>query len=170
MSSLAAAGFVVFILLLFAGIYLSLFGLPGTILIFLDVLVYVLLTDHFQAVWKVLLFLMVLAILAEAVDFWASSTDIHEAMVTKGSLWGAAIGAGAGMIILTPVFWGPGIWGGFFLGGLAGLLITEWFHQSQLKSPDQATKSAFFAMIGQKMLKGFFSVVMIFVSLSNIYS
>jgi uncharacterized protein YqgC (DUF456 family) len=167
---LAAAGFVVFILLLFAGIYLSLFGLPGTILIFLDVLVYVLLTDHIQAGWKILLFLMVLAILAEAVDFWAASTNIHKTKVTGGSLWGAAIGAGAGMIILTPVFWGPGAWGGFFLGGLAGLLITEWFHQSQLKSPDQATKSAFFAMIGQKMLKGFFSVVMIFVSLSNIYS
>jgi len=113
---------------------------------------------------------MVLAILAEAVDFWAASTNIHKTKVTGGSLWGAAIGAGAGMIILTPVFWGPGIWGGFFLGGLAGLLIMEWFHQSQIEKPRSGNPRGFFAMIGQKMLKGFLSVVMIFVSLSNIYS
>ena len=45
MSFMAGAGFAVFILILFAGIYLSLFGLPGTVVIFLDVLVYSLATD-----------------------------------------------------------------------------------------------------------------------------
>jgi hypothetical protein len=74
------------------------------------------------------------------------------------------------MIILTPVLWGLGVWGGFFLGGLAGLIIMEWLRQSRLKSPHQATNGAFFAMMGIKAVKSFFALIMIFVSLSNIYS
>ncbi len=170
MSSLATAGFVVFILLLFVGIYLSLFGLPGTILIFLDVLLYALFTDFAQVNWKVLLFLLVVALLSEAIDFWAGSTDAHKPLVTGKSIWGTALGAVTGMLILTPVLWGLGVWGGFFLGGLAGLLLMEWLRQSRLKIPDQATHGALLAMMGIKAVKGVFALIMIFVSLSNIYS
>ena len=59
---MAAAGFVVFISVLFIGIYLTLFGLPGTLLIFLDVLIYALVTDVATVGWKVLLFLFVVEI------------------------------------------------------------------------------------------------------------
>lgn len=170
MSSLAAAGFVFFILLLFSGVYLSLLGFPGTIIIFIDVLIYAFFTGFAQVGWKVLLCLLILAALAEAVDFWAGSTSAHKAPVTKKALWGIVIGAAAGMTILTPVLWGPGIWGGFFIGGLTGLLIAEWLRQTALKIPQQAAMSDFFAMIGQKMFKGVFCLIMIFISLSNIYS
>jgi uncharacterized protein YqgC (DUF456 family) len=167
---LATAGFVFFILILFVGIYLSLFGLPGTIIIFLDVLLYALFTGFAQVGWKVLLFLLIFAILAEAIDVWAGMTNAHKTPLTKKSLWGSVIGAAAGMIILTPVLWGLGIWGGFLLGGLAGLLIMEWLRQSKLRTPHQASNRAFFAMMGRKAAKGFFALIMIFVSLSNIYS
>ena len=170
MSSFASAGFTVFILFLFIGIYLSLFGLPGTVLIFLNVLLYAIFTGFAQVGWKVLLLLLVFSIIAETVDFWMGLTKAHQAPATRKSLWGAIIGAVAGMFFLTHIFWGPGIWGGFFLGGLAGLLIMEWLRQSKLKITQQADKEAIFAMIGQKMLKGFFALIMIFVSLSNIYS
>ncbi|MDD3250500.1 MAG: DUF456 domain-containing protein [Smithella sp.] len=170
MSSLAAAGFVVFILLLFSGIYLSLFGWPGTILIFLDVLFYAVFTGFAQVGWKMLLILLVLAVFSEAADWWAESKNVHKIPATAKSVRGALLGSLAGMILLTPSFWGPGIWGGFFLGGLAGLLITEMIRQSRLKIPFQASGRAFLAMIGQKTLKGFLSLVMILFSLSGIYS
>ena len=170
MSSLATAGFVVFILLLFAGIYLSLFGWPGTIVIFLDVLFYAVLTGFAQVGWKMLLVLLVLAVLSEAADWWAESKNVHKIPAAAKSIRGAILGAGVGMILLTPSFWGLGIWGGFFLGGLAGLLIAEWIRQSQLKIPLQASGGAFLAMIGQKALKGFLSLIMILISLSGIYS
>ena len=170
MSSFASAGFVVFILLFFIGIYLSLFGLPGTVLIFFNVLLYAVFTGFAQVGWKVLLLLLVFSIIAESVDFWMGVTKAHQPPVTRKSLWGAIIGAVTGMILLAHVFWGPGIWGGFFLGGLAGLLMMEWLRQSKLKSPQQTDNRAFFAMIGQKMLKGSLALMMIFVSLSNIYS
>jgi uncharacterized protein YqgC (DUF456 family) len=170
LSSFAAAGFVVFILILFIGIYLSLFGLPGTVVIFLDVLLYAIFTGFDQVNWKVLLFLLIFSVLAEAIDFWAGYRHAHETPVNGKSLRGALIGATAGMILLTPLFQGPGIWGGFLLGGLAGLLITESRRQARLKIPQQAGIWDFFTMIGRKTLKGFFALVMIFISLSNIYS
>lgn len=170
MSFFATAGFTVFIFILFIGIYLTLFGLPGTIIIFLDVLLYALFTDFEQVGWKVILFLLVFSILAETIDVLAGLTQAHKAPVIKKSLWAAAIGAAVGMIILTPILWGLGTWGGFSLGGLTGLLIMELLRQSKLKSPHQVSNRALFAMIGQKVVKGFFALIMIFVSLSNIYS
>ena len=167
---MATAGFVVFILILFLGIYLSLFGLPGTTIIFLDVLLYALITGFEQVGWKVLLFLLVFSILAETIDFLTGLTHAHKAPVFKKSLWGAAIGAVVGMMTMTPFLWGLGIWGGFFLGGLAGLLFMEISRQSRLRSSHQATNRAVFAMIGRKAVKGFFALIMIFVSLINIYS
>jgi hypothetical protein len=74
------------------------------------------------------------------------------------------------MILLTPLFQGPGIWSGFLLGGLAGLLIAESRRQARLKIPQQASIRDFFTMTFRKTVKGVFALVMIFVSLSNIYS
>jgi len=170
LSSLATTGFVVFILILFVGIYLTLFGLPGTIIIFLDVLLYGFFTGFEQIGWKALLFLLVFSILAETLDFLAGLTKAHKAPVIKKSLWAAAAGSAVGMIILTPLLWGLGIWGGFFLGGLTGILIIELLRQAKLRSPHQVSNRAFFAMIGRKTVKGAFALIMIFVSLSHIYS
>lgn len=167
---MATAGFVVFILILFVGIYLTLFGLPGTVIIFMDVLFYGFFTGFEQVGWKVLLFLLVFSIIAETLDFFAGLTKAHKAPAIKQSLWATAIGSAMGMIILTPLLWGLGAWGGFFIGGLTGLLIIELLRQSKLKGPHQVSNRAFIAMIGQKTLKGAIALIMIFVSLSNIYS
>ena len=170
MSSLTSAGFAVFILILFVGIYLSFFELPGTVIIFLDVLLYGLFTGFERLGWKVLLVLLIFSIVAEAIDFLTGLTLAHKAPVVRKSLWAAALGAAAGMIVLTPVLWGIGAWTGFFLGGLSGLVFMELFRQSKLKVPHQASNGAFFAMIGRKLAKGSFALIMIFVSLSHIYS
>lgn len=171
MSSVAPAGFVVFIAILFLGIYLTLFGLPGTVIIFLDVLLYALFTGFAQVGWKVLLLILFLCVLAEAIDFMTGLTPVvHKAPVLKRSLWVAALGAALGMMILTPLLWGIGIWGGFFLGGLVGILIVELIRQSKLRVPHQAPPWSFLAMIAQKAFKGCLALIMVFVSLSHIYS
>ncbi|MRR17491.1 MAG: DUF456 domain-containing protein [Deltaproteobacteria bacterium] len=170
MSSLASTGFFLFILLLFVGIYLSLFGLPGTIIIFLDVLLYGFFTGFGQVGWKVLLFLLCFAVLAETLDFLTGLTKAHKPPVLKKSLWGAGIGASVGMIIFTPLLWGLGTWMGFFIGGLTGTVLMELLHQYRLKAPQQVSNGAFLAMIGRKALKGSLALIMIFVSLSAIYS
>ncbi len=170
MSSLASAGFSVFILIMFLGIYLSVLGLPGAMLIFFDVLIYATATGFVQVGWKLLLFLLIFAILAEAIDVFSGMTRAYKPSVIKKTLWGTALGALAGSLILTPFLWGLGSWTGFFLGGLAGFAVTELMRLSKIKGPSPAGNATFMAMIGTKMLKGLLTIIMIFVSLSNIYS
>ena len=170
MSFFAAAGLAVFILILFLGIYLNLFGLPGTVVIFFDVLFYGIVTGIERIGWKIILFLLISTIIAETIDVLIGMSDSLKTMDTRKSFRAAAIGAIAGAIILTPLFWGPGTWTGFFLGGLTGILIVEFFRQSKLKAPFRAANRAIFIMIGRKLVKGFIALLMIAVSLSNIYS
>jgi uncharacterized protein YqgC (DUF456 family) len=82
----------------------------------------------------------------------------------------AITGAVIGAFLLTPFLGGPGIWGGFFLGGLAGVLTIEFIRQSKLKAPFRTPGRAILAMIGGKMVKGLIALIMIAFSLSNIYS
>jgi uncharacterized protein YqgC (DUF456 family) len=169
LSFFAVAGFTIFILILFIGIYLTLFGLPGTIVIFFDVLFYIIFTGFDHVGWKIILFLLISTIIAETIDFLVMAGR-YQPMTSKKSFGAAAIGAFMGAFLLTPFFWGPGTWGGFFLGGLAGVLTIEFVHQSKLKAPFRTPGSAILAMIGGKMVKGLIALFMIAFSLSNIYS
>ena len=164
------AGLAVFILVLFAGIFLNLFGLPGTSVIFFDVLLYAIFTGFDRVGWKILLFLFIITIISETIDFMLDMSGGLKPMDVKKSLLAATIGAITGAFILTPLFGGPGIWAGFFLGGFTGILIVELLRQSNLKKPFRATNRAIFTMIGGKLAKGFVALFMIALSLSNIYS
>ena len=169
MSFFAVAGFTVFILILFAGIFLNFFGLPGTVVIFFDVLFYAIFTGFDHVGLKIILFLLISAIIAETIDFFVM-TGMYQPMISTKSFVAAIIGAVIGAFLLTPFFWGPGTWGGFFLGGLAGILTIEFIRQSKLKAPFRTPGRAIFAMIGGKMVKGLIALFMIAFSLSNIYS
>ena len=170
MSFFAMAGLAIFILILFAGIFLNLFGLPGTLVIFFDVLFYAIITGFDRIGWKILLFLFIAAIIAEMIDLLMDMSCGLKPIDVKKSLIAAAIGAITGSFILTPLFWGPGIWTGFFLGGLTGILIVEFLRQSKLRTPFRATNRTIFTMIARKLAKGFIALFMIALSLSNIYS
>lgn len=170
MSVLTVFGFSAFILVLFAGIYLSLFGLPGTVVIFGDVLVYAAITGFDQVGLKIILFLIVLSVAAEMIDFLMGLTYSFSPPPTKKMFCVAAASALAGSIILTPFFFGPGTFGGFFLGCFTGIIITELLRQSKLQVPFKASNQAVFVMIGGKMAKGCIALLMIFISLANIYS
>jgi uncharacterized protein len=170
LSFFAAAGLAIFILILFVGIFLNLFGLPGTIVIFFDVLFYAIFTGFDRVGWKILLFLFISAIITETIDFLLDMSAGLKPLAAKKSFRASAIGAITGAVILTPLFWGPGTLAGFFLGGLTGILIVEFLRQSKLKAPFRATNRAIFAMVGRKLVKGVIALFMIALSLSNIYS
>ena len=171
MSAFAGTGLVIFILILFAGIFLNLFGLPGTVIIFFDVLVYSILTGFEQVGWEIILFLLVSAIIAETVEFfWIISETPQQAVSPQKSIKAAALGAFMGVFLLALFFGGPGIWIGFLLGGLAGILIMEIIRQSRLKAPYRTLNRVIFNIVGKNAIKGFISLCMIAFSLSNIYS
>jgi uncharacterized protein YqgC (DUF456 family) len=171
LSFFAATGLTIFILILFAGVFLNLFGLPGTVVIFFDVLFYSIFTGFEHVGLKIILFLFVSAVIAETIEFfWIISETPQQAVSQKKFLKAAALGAFAGAFLLTPFFWGPGAWIGFFLGGLAGILITEVIRQFRLKAPYRTLNRVIFTIIGKNAVKGFISLCMIAFSLSNIYS
>jgi uncharacterized protein YqgC (DUF456 family) len=170
LSFFAAAGLAIFILILFVGLFLNLFSLPGTVVIFFDVLLYALFTGFNHVSGKIILFLLFISIIAETIDFFLVMGGALQPVASKKSFWTAALGAIVGAFLLTPFFWGPGTWGGFFLGGLAGILTIEFIRQSKLKVPYRASNRAIFAMVGRKIAKGFIALFMIALSLSNIYS
>jgi hypothetical protein len=166
----ASIAFSVFILILFAGIYLTLFDLLGTVIIFLDVLAYALFTGFDRVSGQLILFLFLIAIIVESIDFFLVMKGTHQPATTKKTLGMSAIGAVAGASILTPFFWGPGIWAGFFLGGITVILILEITRQNKLRAPYRVSNRAIFAMAGRKMFKGLAALFMVILSLSNIYS
>ncbi|HAR49012.1 hypothetical protein ER57_02945 [Smithella sp. SCADC] len=170
MSIFATVGFTVFILILFAGIFLNLFGLPGTVVVFFDVLFYAIFTGFDHIGLKIILFLLIFTIIAETIDLFFVIGGAFQPVASKKSFGAAALGAMVGIFLLTPFWGGPGIWIGFFFGGLAGTLIIEFIHQSNLKAPFRMPGRVIFAMIGGKMFKGIIALSMIAFSLSNIYS
>ncbi|KQC06694.1 MAG: hypothetical protein APR62_01015 [Smithella sp. SDB] len=162
--------FSIFILILFAGIFINLFGLPGTVVIFFDVLFYAIFTGFNHIGLKIILLLLILSVIAETIDVFFVIVGALQPDISKKSFGAAALGSVGGIFLLTPFWGGPGIWLGFFAGGLAGTLIMEFIHQSKLKAPFRMPGRAVFAMIGGKMFKGLISLSMIAFSLSNIYS
>jgi hypothetical protein len=170
LSFFASAGITIFILILFLGVFLNLFGLPGTVVIFFDVLLYAIFTGFGNIGLKIILILLFSAVIAEIIEFFLVADDIHQPVFSKKSFSGALSGAVLGAFLLTPFLWGPGAWIGFFLGGLIGLLTTEIIRQYQLKPPHRTIKRTMLTMTGKNLIKGFISLCMIAFSLSNIYS
>jgi uncharacterized protein len=171
LSFYATAGFTIFILILFAGIFFNLFGLPGTVIIFFDVLLYAIFTGFEQVGFLIILFLFVFAAIAETIEFfWNVNETPQQATSPKKSIKAAAIGALTGAILLTPFWGGPGIWIGFFSGGVAGILVAEIIRQYRLKAPYRTLNRVIFNIVGKNAVKGFISLCMIAFSLSNIYS
>ncbi len=170
MPHLVSVAFAVFIFILFAGIYLTLFDLLGTAIIFIDVFLYALFTGFAQISGKIIMLLLLVSITVETIDFFLVMTGALQPVTTKRVFWISATSAIVGAFILTPFFWGPGIWGGFFLGGFISIVALEVARQSKLRSPYRASNRAIIVMAGRKMLKGLVALFMVAFSLSNIYS
>ena len=170
MPSLASLAFAAFILILFAGIYLTLFDLLGTVIIFIDVFLYALFTGFDRVSGKIILFLLLVSIIVETIDFFLVMTGTLQPAVTKRVFWISGISAIVGAFILAPFLGGPGVWVGFFLGGFAGMITLEVVRQSKLKSLYRTSNRAIIAMAGRKIVKGFVALFMVALSLSNIYS
>jgi len=170
LSFFTAAALTIFFLILFLGIFLNFFGLPGTVVIFFDVLMFSAFTGFEQIGFNIILILFFCAVAAEAVEFYAVADESDQPVYSKRSVWSAAAGALTGVFLLTPFWGGPGAWTGFVLGGLTGLLMTEIIRQYRLKPPHRTLRHALVSITGKNLIKGFISLFMIAFSLAHIYS
>lgn len=163
-------GLTVFVLVLFLGIFITVLGLPGTVLIVFDVVAYALVTGFARIGFTVILILVVMAVVAELLDFGLSVVGAVRFGSSRAGAWAALIGSLAGAVLLTPFLMGLGTLIGFFLGGGMAVFATEMFRRRKLKPALRAGVGAMLGRTAGIAVKGVLSVVMAAIALFHIYS
>jgi uncharacterized protein YqgC (DUF456 family) len=157
-------------LILFLGIFLTVFGLPGTVLILLAVVGYALLTGFAQIGFKVILMLLLMTIVAELLDVGLGMAGAVRFGSSRAGMWAALIGSFAGAVLLTPFFLGLGVLMGIFLGGSAAVFIVEMIQRGKLKPAFRAGIGAMLGRMAGIAVKGVFAILMVTITLYHIYS
>ena len=159
---MAIVYYVLLLLILLAGLVLTVVTLPGTWLMLLAMMGYALLTRSAAYVgWKTLLGLFVLAVAAEVIDFLASGAGAKKAGASRRAAIGAVIGGVLGAIFLSFILFFPvgtiaGACIGCFVGaGVTELLVRRDFGQS-VRVGYHAAKGRLFGIVTRIM----FAIVM----------
>jgi len=167
---LETAGLTLFIVVLFIGLYVNIFCLPGTVLIFLDVLVYASVTGFYNIGKPLMVSLLVLALLAEGLEVILCVIGVSRFSVSKKGFVVSILGSIVGALLLTPRLYGLGALGGIFLGGFLGILLTELIRQMQLRPALRNTQGALLGRAAGTLAKGSLALVMVILTLMSIYS
>lgn len=170
MSPLDVPVLTVFILLLFAGVYSTVYGLPGTLAILLAVAVFAALTG-FEIIRPVhLLAIGILAALVEALDTVIGLSSTRRPSITLTGIAASLGGSIAGSLILTPLLYGLGTLLGIFLGGFAGLTIAQKIEQRKLKPAFREPAKGTFLRSASVCVKGTVAMGSTAFVLTRIYS
>lgn len=170
MSFLESAGLFLFIGILLVGLLATLLGLPGQFLILAAALVYAVATGFATLSWKVLLLLAFLAALAEAFDFGLRAAGAARFGASRKGAWAAVAGAVAGMFLFTPFLFGLGTVLGTFVGGFVGVFAVEMMQHRKIRPALRAGLGSVLGGMAVVLAKGGTALVMIVVTLINIYS
>ncbi|MDQ5985990.1 MAG: hypothetical protein CSYNP_01708 [Syntrophus sp. SKADARSKE-3] len=170
MSPIEIAGLTLFIMVLFLGLFSIVFGLPGTIVIVLDVLIYAAITGFDPIGLKVIIVLILLATAAEALEFYIGITVALRFGLSVQAFWASIMGGIIGAAVMTPLFFGLGTVMGTFLGGFIGVFVVEIIRQSRLKPAFRASYGAVLGRVAGTLTKGFLATVMVVITLTSIYS
>lgn len=170
MTPLEVGGLTLFILVLLFGAFSILFGFPGTVIIFIDALIYSIITGFEKIGIKILLTLLILSALAEVADFAVGMAGAMKFGVSRKGFWAFTIGGFIGALLLTPFFLGLGLLIGTFLGGVIAILTMELLARNKLKPSLRAAYGAILGRVAGICVKGFFALIMVIITLTSIYS
>ncbi len=124
----------VFILVLFLGMYSIVFGFPGTLVILFAILIFSGATGFTRIEPKHIAVIALVSVIAEAAGALVDVSNPRKPRYSPAVVVAAFAGSIAGAVILTPVLLGAGTFLGLFLGGFAGLLVMQKVEQKKLKS------------------------------------
>jgi uncharacterized protein YqgC (DUF456 family) len=167
---LETAGLTIVILILFSGIFITIFGLPGTVVIVIDAFLYAWATGFDRIGLKIIALLIVIAVIAESLDFALGAAAPGQFTVSKHGVIAAVIGSIGGVIILTPFLLGLGTTMGMFLGGACGSICVDYISERRLKPAYRTGHKEFLRRILRVLIKGALAIVMTIIVLSAIYS
>jgi hypothetical protein len=161
---LVILGYILFVLVLAAGVVATLLGLPGTVLILANAIVFSAITGWERPEWWVLIVLAALALLAEVGDNVLAALGTRYSGGSSKTGWIAMLGGIAGALVgsaLSPVLGAVGGIGGplgFIIGvviiplGLAALgayYAVYWYEVHQGRSRNEAITAAKGALFGR---------------------
>ena len=151
-------GIVVFILVMVVGVLATLVGLPGTVLILVDALIYSAIHDFATPPWWLLLILLGVSVLAETSDNILSIIGVRKfGGSARTSLWalgGGVTGALLGASVVAPLL-------ALLIGPVAvllapiacalagGYLAAYSYERRQSKSPADARQAGWGAVLGR---------------------
>lgn len=160
-SILGWIGLVFFLLVLTIGILSIAFGIPGTWIILIDAFVYAWAT-HFQILtFPVLLFLLLLAITGEVLEFFLSIKGIKRSKPSKGVVFTSFFCGLFLAILMAPLFFGLGAIMGALIGTFGGAFLMEYLSQKRLGHAMQIGWKAFLGRLAGFMSKFAIASVMI---------
>jgi uncharacterized protein YqgC (DUF456 family) len=164
------AGLTIFILILIAGVFSTIFGFPGTFIVLLDVIAYSSITGFKRIGFTIILALVIISLVAEAADFFLGLKGAKKYVPTKKGVIASLAGGSVGAILMTPILLGLGTLLGIFLGGFFGVFLLECLEERKLKP---SFRSGFRALLGRVtgvLFKGLSAIVMTIITMSAIYS
>ena len=136
--------FIILSLLLIASLILIVYGFSAPLAQAALILIYILIDGTYIG-WKVFTVVLIAALAAEAIEFFAGVKGAQKARGSRRSAWGAIIGGIAGAVVLS-IFGPAGSIIGSFLGTFLGAIIME---LTSAESASQAIKVGYWAMIGR---------------------
>jgi uncharacterized protein len=151
---------VLYLVSIWVGVLISLFGLPGPFLIAAAAALAGYLTRWKAAqLWLVIVFFL-LALLAEVFDQWLGASSARSYGSRRPGMWGCFMGGLAGALIGLPVpFFGSLL--GAFLGAFAGATLLELLiSRAPFKSALRAGYGAFRGRLGATLFKSVLALSM----------
>lgn len=170
MSLLATVGLAIFILVLLIGIFTTVLGFPGTLVILADVIVYSLITGFDEIGFTIILSLVIIALVTEAVDFYLGMKGAKKYTPSRTGVAASVIGGVIGALLMTHILLGLGTIIGIFLGGFSGVLMVEYMEERSLKPAFRASFGELSGWIAVVLTRGFSAVVMTVIVMLKIYS
>lgn len=169
MYPLDAFGLTLFIVILFLGIFVCIHGLPGMVLIAAAVLIYSILTGFDKIGWKAVLALSLIAVAVETADVFFAMKEGSRVAPSRQAIMVSFGGSCIFALLLTPSFLILGLVGGFFLGGMAGMICDLTVQEAKLKPSYRTSFGVLLGRISGLFWKGSVATVLVCFTLLSSY-
>ena len=166
---LSIIGYIIFYLFLIIGLGANFVGLPGTAIIFVDALIFSLITNFEKIHWKILIILGVMALAGELIEHLLTVVGAYKLGSSRRGVYGAVIGAIILGILMAPLFFGFGALIGAILGAFLGAFLMELSARKKVPSAAKVGIGSMFGRIAAIIIKLMLAVAQIGIIIWAIY-
>ncbi len=157
--------FALFLIFALGGLISIIFGLPGTIIILIDAIVYGWYGGFKEITVKVIVILAFLAVLSEALEYILGVIGAKRYGSSRRAIVASFIVGFIGAILGAPFLFGIGSIIGALLGAFIGAFLAEYFKDRGTKQALRSGMGVFTGRVVGTVMKGVIGLVMVVTSL-----